>query len=68
MPEHYYTEMPTSAHDEREIALRALGNELTFVTDDLHESERAAANIVTEYERNFTEQGIKIHMLEARKG
>ena len=40
---------------------------LTFVTDDLHESERASTNIVTEYERNFTEQGIKIHMLEARK-
>ena len=33
MPDHYYTEMPTSAHDERRIALRALGNELTFVTD-----------------------------------
>lgn len=41
--------------------------ELTFVTDDLHASERNADNIVTEYERNFTEQGIKIHMLEARK-
>jgi len=33
MPDHYYTEMPTSAHDERKIALKALGNELTFVTD-----------------------------------
>lgn len=41
--------------------------ELTFVTDDLHASERNADNIVTEYERNFTEKGIKIHMLEARK-
>lgn len=41
--------------------------ELVFVTDDLHESERARDNIMTEYERNFTEQGIKIHMLEARK-
>ncbi len=33
MPDHYYTEMPTSAHDERRIALRALGNDLTFITD-----------------------------------
>lgn len=41
--------------------------ELVFVTDDLHASERAEDNIMTEYERNFTEQGIRIHMLEARK-
>ena len=33
MPDHYYTEMPTSAHDQRKIALKALGNELTFITD-----------------------------------
>lgn len=41
--------------------------EITFVTDDLHQSERAATNIVTEYERNFSEKGIRIHMLEARR-
>ena len=33
MPDHYYTEIPSSAHDERRVALRALGNELTFITD-----------------------------------
>ena len=33
MSEHYYTETPTSGHDERQIALRALGRELTFTTD-----------------------------------
>ena len=33
MPDHYYTEIPNSAHDERRVALRALGNELTFITD-----------------------------------
>ena len=33
MPDHYYTENPNSAHDERRIALQALGNDLTFVTD-----------------------------------
>ena len=33
MPDHYYTESPNSAHDERRVAVNALGNELTFVTD-----------------------------------
>lgn len=33
MADHYYTENPQSAHDERRVALRALGNELTFTTD-----------------------------------
>ena len=33
MSEHYYTENPTSGHDERRIALRALGRELIFTTD-----------------------------------
>ena len=41
--------------------------ELTFVTDDLHSSERAGTNIVTEYEQNFTDKGVAIHMLEAKK-
>jgi 16S rRNA (guanine1207-N2)-methyltransferase len=33
MPDHYYTEIPTSAHDERRVELLALGNALTFITD-----------------------------------
>lgn len=33
MSEHYYTENPESAHDEREISLTALGNALRFTTD-----------------------------------
>lgn len=41
------------------------GFEIVFETRDLHASERAETNIVTEYERNFTEKGIKIKMLEA---
>lgn len=41
------------------------GFEIKFSTRDLHHSERANTNIVTEYERNFTEQGILIKMLEA---
>jgi tRNA (guanine-N7-)-methyltransferase len=40
---------------------------LTFHTLDLHASERAERNIMTEYERNFSEKGVKIKMLEAVK-
>jgi len=39
--------------------------EIIFQTRDLHASERAASNIMTEYERNFSEKGMKIHCLEA---
>lgn len=40
---------------------------LGFVTRDLHNSERAEGNIMTEYERNFSEKGIPIKYLEAVK-
>lgn len=40
---------------------------VTFVTHDLHASERAGENIMTEYEKNFTQKGFPIHMVEARK-
>lgn len=43
------------------------GFELTFVSRDLHNSERAEGNIMTEYERNFSEKGVKINCLEAVK-
>ncbi len=33
MSDHYYTANPVSAHDERRVALTALGNELVFTTD-----------------------------------
>lgn len=33
MNDHYYTETPSSAHDERRIRLTALGNGLDFITD-----------------------------------
>ncbi len=48
--------------------LEALGYTPCFVTDDLHASSRAADNIMTEYERAFSEQGMKIHSLEVQKG
>ena len=33
MNDHYYTEIPASAHDERRIRLTALGHALDFITD-----------------------------------
>ncbi len=38
-----------------------------FVTRDLHASERNAGNVMTEYEKNFSDQGMKINMLEVTK-
>ncbi len=38
-----------------------------FVTRDLHNSERAAGNIMTEYEANFSSQGMAINMVELTK-
>ena len=33
MADHYYTENPNSAHDEWQVEVRALGNDLRFTTD-----------------------------------
>ena len=43
----------------------AAGMKLRNVTYDLHASEWAADNIVTEYEANFSAKGFKINRLEA---
>ncbi len=43
--------------------LSSLGYTPEFLTDDLHASEAAAENVMTEYERAFSEQGMKIHAL-----
>lgn len=43
------------------------GFEITFVSRDLHHSERAGENIMTEYEKNFSEKGILINCVEAVK-
>ncbi len=40
---------------------------LRYTTRDLHNSERAAQNVMTEYERNFSEKGVPIKYLEAVK-
>ena len=40
---------------------------LGYVTYDLHASDKNESNVMTEYERNFSEQGIPIKYLEAIK-
>lgn len=47
--------------------LKKYGFEITRQTRDLHRSEYAKDNIVTEYERGFTEQGKPIFALTAKK-
>jgi len=40
---------------------------LVFETEDLHNSPRASQNVMTEYEKNFSEKGVPIKALEAVK-
>lgn len=47
--------------------IAAMGLECNIVTRDLHSSEWAKDNIMTEYEKNFSDQGMKINMLEVIK-
>lgn len=37
------------------------GAEVIFKTDDLHSTELAADNVMTEYEKNFSDRGMPIH-------
>ena len=47
--------------------IEAMGLSPEIVTRNLHESKYAEENIMTEYERNFSEAGYKINMLLVRK-
>jgi tRNA (guanine-N7-)-methyltransferase len=47
--------------------IEAIGLTPNIVTRDLHASEYNEGNIRTEYEENFSSQGIKINMLEVRR-
>ena len=47
--------------------IEAMGLVPAIVTRDLHASEWNEGNIMTEYERGFSEAGMKINMLEIRK-
>ena len=43
---------------------RAAGLEFVFTSRDLHSSERAENNVVTEYEASFSSQGMPIYCAE----
>ena len=47
--------------------LEAMGLRPEVVTRDLHASEYAEGNVVTEYEAAFSAQGVKINMLRVMK-
>ena len=47
--------------------IEAMGLVPTKMTRDLHSSEYAEGNVVTEYERAFSEMGVKINMVEIEK-
>lgn len=47
--------------------IEAMGLTLSAMTRDLHASEWNEGNIMTEYERSFSQQGMKINMLEIKK-
>nr|MBE6545195.1 tRNA (guanosine(46)-N7)-methyltransferase TrmB [Oscillospiraceae bacterium] len=47
--------------------IEAMGLTPTVVTRDLHASGWNEGNIMTEYEKNFSEMGMKINMLEIKK-
>ena len=47
--------------------IEAMGLVPEIVTRDLHSSEWNEGNIMTEYEENFSSQGVKINMLSLRK-
>ncbi len=47
--------------------LEAMGLTPEVLTRDLHASEWSGENVMTEYETNFSSQGMKINMLKVRK-
>ena len=47
--------------------IEAMGLKCSIVTRDLHASEWNEGNIMTEYEENFSSQGVKINMLVLEK-
>ena len=49
------------------LELSSMGITPDFVTRDLHNSERAAENVMSEYEMNFSSLGMTINMLELTK-
>ena len=46
--------------------MEEFGCKIEWMTRDLHNSDRAQSNVMTEYEKNFSEKGFSICSVEAR--
>ena len=57
----------TELFDFTLLELCDMGVKPNFVTRDLHHSERAEENIMTEYETSFSSMGMAINMVELTK-
>ena len=57
----------TGLFDFTLLELHDMGIKPDFVTRDLHNSERAEGNVMTEYETNFSSMGMAINMVEVTK-
>lgn len=57
----------TGLFDFTLLELYDMGVKPDFVTRDLHRSERAEGNVMTEYETTFSSQGVAINMVEVTK-
>ena len=57
----------TGLFDFTLLELDEIGVRPDFVTRDLHHSERAEGNVMTEYETSFSSQGMAINMVEITK-
>ena len=57
----------TALFDFTLLELYDMGIKPDFVTRDLHNSERAEGNVMTEYETNFSSMGMAINMVEVTK-
>lgn len=57
----------TALFDFTLLEFHEMGVKPDFVTRDLHKSERAEGNVMTEYETNFSSMGMTINMVEVTK-
>lgn len=57
----------TGLFDFSLLEIEEIGLKCDAVTRDLHASEYACGNVMTEYERAFVSQGVKINMLRVTK-
>ena len=57
----------TDLFDFSLLEIEEIGLKCNIITRDLHASEWSNDNVITEYEKNFSDMGMKINMLEVTK-